>query len=219
MCIRDSSEAAPAISGASSADSTSAGPAQAQNQAPSEGGGINGFALILLFALLLIAGGAYIYWMMTKRRDTEQTDSWSEASAGGFSDEADDNFGSSGVISGFDRSALQPATTQPAPPRPAPASTFSPRSYSTMNTSPPVSGPPGFEPEDDFNAGAKTSAAYYSRLEDDGDEDAVPASALLLEEEDDEELEEVVPSATPVKVAAPPRTATPSRFELSLIHI
>ena len=36
--------------------------------------------------------------------------------------------------------------------------TFSPRSYSTMNTSPPVSGPPGFEPEDDFNAGAKTSA-------------------------------------------------------------
>ncbi len=207
-------EAAPAISGASSADSTAAGQAQASNQAPGEGGGVNGFALILLFALLLIAGGAYIYWRMTKRRDTEQADSWSEPSAGGFSDEADDNFDSSGVISAFDRNALQPAPTQPTPSRPAPASTFSPRSYSTMNTSPPVSGPPGFEPEDDFNAGAKTSAAYYSRLEDDGAADGAPASALLLEEEEyDDELEEVVVAAAPVKAAIPPRPATPSRYE------
>ena len=212
---------APALSGASSADGGAAGQSTAQEPTQNSGGGVNGFALILLFALLLIAGGAYLYWTMARRRSTEQADTWGDEPAGAFAEETDYAGSSAGVITAFDRSTLQPAAPQPAPPRPAPASTFSPRSYSTMNTSPPVSGPPGFEPEDDFGAGAKTSAAYFARPVDDYAPDAARVSAALVEEEydddgeddNDDDMDAVAVATTAATVAAPPRPATPSRYE------
>jgi hypothetical protein len=225
---------APALSGASSAGETQATGAQDadQSQPQEQGNGVNGFGLLLLIGLILAGCGAYVYYLVAKRRTAAQTETWSPA-AGGFTDETDDDYvtvynpvggSSGGTITGYDRSTLQAApaqpTAQPTPARTATtvaaASTFSPRNYSTVNTSPPVSGPPGFDPDEDFAAGAKTSTAYFARPVDEHDQ----AEPLALGDdetgEDDEydEYDDATAEAVPAPKSAPPlRPPSPSRYE------
>lgn len=205
---------AASLSGGSSAGGSSNATGSAAQQS---GGGVNGFALVLLFALLLVAGGAYIYWTMTRKRTATATEQWSDDAAGGFADETEDvsgpPTGSGAVITGFDRSTLQAAPTQPAAAsRPAPASTFSPRNYSTVYAPPPVSGPPGFEPEEE-TFGARTSSTFYPRDEVGRSEGAALAVDPGEDEDTDEDDEVTAPAVTAAAIAAPPRPARPSRYD------
>jgi hypothetical protein len=209
---------APALSGASSADSAQGDAAPEQGQ----GSGVNGFALVLLLALVLFAGGAYFYYVVTRQRNTAVVESWT-STAGGFNDEeGDDDAGFSGGASATSTpiAAFDPWARQAAPSRAAPTSNFSTRSYSTPNTSPPVMGPSGFDPDDDFDAGARTSTAYLARPTDE------PESQDDDEREDEEGEEEALtdtmaPAAsvaaaagiTTANASAPPPPAVPSRYE------
>lgn len=208
---------APALSGASSADSvqSDAAPVQAQGQ----GGGVNGFALVLLLALVLFAGGAYFYYVVTRQRNTAVAETWT-TTAGGFTDEEVDESAGAASATNTPIAAFDPWARQAAPPRAAPASNFSTRSYSTPNTSPPVLGPSGFDPDDDFDAGARTSTAYLARPADEPGSDDDDE----YEDEDGEEAALTVNAATAApmtstagmttaKTSAPPPPAVPSRYE------
>lgn len=221
-------DAAPDLSGAASAAGAQAPVTASEPQPQQESGGVNGFALVLLLALLLIAGGAYLYWTVLKRRE-RPVEVWTPSSAGGrFADEIDDDDFTPGratstTIRAFDPASAQGATAAPAAPRPAAAapaaSTFSPRSYSTLNTPPPVSGPAGFDPEEDFGAGVKSSTAFLARPElESDDEDDFPDDDLQDDEDADAALAAAIAAeaakAAPVAAAKPAlRPATPTRYE------
>lgn len=219
-------DAAPDLSGAASAAGAQAPVAASEPQPQQESGGVNGFALVLLLALLLIAGGAYLYWTVLKRRE-QPAEVWTPSSTGGgFADEIDDDGdfkpgrATSTTIRAFDPASAQPpapVASRPAAAAPV-ASTFSSRSYSTLNTPPPVSGPAGFDPEEDFGAGVKSSTAFLARPEVEiDDEDGFPDDDFPEDEDGDAALAAALAAETAkaAPVAAKPalRPATPTRYE------
>lgn len=138
---------------------------------------------------------------------------------------------SSSVITGYDRSTLQPAPpvqAAPGPPSlagPAPAvssaSTFSPRNYS-HGEHVTVSGPPGFNPDGGvFAAGVKTSTGFFPPPID--EQDAKPLTPVEDALDEDDEYDEyaedrgvrfegaaqVAPQRPASKPAPPARSALP----------